>query len=64
MKLANDIGVWEPNELIYKASDLPSYTYLVIEGHAQIVTMQIRHGVIKVLLACKQGPLRGPCSSA
>ena len=38
MKLENDIGVWEPNELVYKASDLPSYSYLVIEGHAQIVS--------------------------
>ncbi len=38
MKLENDIGVWEPNELVYTASDLPSYSYLVIEGHAQIVS--------------------------
>ena len=38
MKLANDIGVWEPNELIYSASDLPAYSYLVLEGQAQIVS--------------------------
>ena len=38
MKLANDIGVWEPNELIYSASDLPAYSYLVVEGQAQIVS--------------------------
>ena len=38
MKLENDIGVWEPNELVYSASDLPTYSYLVIEGQAQIVS--------------------------
>ena len=38
MKLENDIGVWEPNELVYSASDLPTYYYLVIEGQAQIVS--------------------------
>ena len=38
MKLANDIGVWEPNELVYSASDLPAYSYLVVEGQAQIVS--------------------------
>ena len=34
----NDIGVWEPNELVYSASDIPTYSYLVIEGQAQIVS--------------------------
>ena len=38
MKLENDIGVWQPNELVYSASDLPTYSYLVIEGQAQIVS--------------------------
>ena len=38
MKLENDIGVWEPNELVYSASDLPTFSYLVIEGQAQIVS--------------------------
>ena len=38
MKLENDIGVWEPNELVYSASDLPAYSYLVVEGQAQIVS--------------------------
>ena len=38
MKLENDIGVWEPDELIYSASDLPVYSYLVIEGDAQIMS--------------------------
>ena len=38
MKLENDIGVWEPNELVYSASDLPTYSYLVIDGQAQIVS--------------------------
>ena len=38
MKLENDIGVWEPNELVYSASDLPTYSYLVIEGQAKIVS--------------------------
>ena len=38
MKLENDIGVWEPNELVYAASDLPTYSYLVMDGQAQIVS--------------------------
>jgi len=38
MKLENDIGIWDPNELVYSASDLPGYSYLVIEGHAQILS--------------------------
>ena len=38
MKLENDIGVWEPKEIVYTASDIPSYSYLVLEGKAQIVS--------------------------
>ena len=38
MKLENDIGIWDPKELVYSASDLPGYSYLVIEGHAQILS--------------------------
>ena len=41
MKLENDIGIWDPNELVYSASDLPGYSYLVIEGHAQILSPKI-----------------------
>ena len=36
MEKNDDIGVWSPNELVYKAGTPPEFNYLVIDGSVQI----------------------------
>ena len=38
MKSKNDINIWDPYEIVYKAGDKSASAYLVLDGSAEIIS--------------------------
>lgn len=39
MKSKKDINIWDPNEIVYKAGDKSVSAYLVLDGSAEIISL-------------------------
>ena len=39
MKSKKDINIWDPNEIVYKAGDKSVSAYLVLDGSAEIISV-------------------------